>query len=206
MVWISAHINNLFLYEHASSRCRCQPLFMNGKLNLHRLVPRFKNVSGLKVSSEMFSAVLCGEQQHINPNIKQTNQPKNFFRRKASTKANHAKAWDAKLRPTRYARPSQTCRKAGTQSHGSFLFGLRNLFLKGAFFFAWIRILIEAKKRFSSLVMPFDQGALFLVWSRNWTQTKNIRPGVECKDSRAAVGGPDGGRVTRCTSLGGAFL
>lgn len=206
MVWMSAHINNSFLSEHASPRCRRQPLLTIGKLNLHRLVSRFKNVSGLKVSSETFSAVLCGEQQHINPNIKQTNQPKNFFRRKASTKANHAKAWDAKLRPTRYARPSQTCRKAGTQNHGSFLFGLRNLFLKGAFFFARIRILIEAKKRFSSLAMPFVQGALSFAWSRIWTQTKNNRSVVKCKDSRVAVGGPDGGRVTRCTSLGGAFL
>jgi len=145
MNWISAHKTQRMFSESAPVWCGSQFIFSIRKLNLQRFVPRYKNVLGLKASFETFSEIFCGEQQHINPNIKQTNQPRNFFKRKASTTANHAKAWDAKLRPTRYARPSQTCRKAGTQSHGS-------------------------------------------LW-----------------DSRATVGGLNGGRVTRCTSLGGAF-
>ena len=55
--------------------------------------------------------VACGTVQTFN-------QTQNFFK-KASTKANHAKAWDAKLRPSRYGRQTQTRREAGTQSRGS---------------------------------------------------------------------------------------
>ncbi len=175
MDWFTAQNLQQMLFEPASFWCSHHPFSKNSVLKL----PRFKNVLGLNASSEALSAILCGEQQHINPNIKQTNQPRKFFKRKASTTANHAKAWDAKLRPTKYARPSQTCRKAGTQNHGSFLFGSRILgFAQEVLFFAQIRTLIE---------------------------TKNNRSVVECKDSRVTVGELNGGRVTRCTSLGGAF-